>query len=163
VAAPAFAQSSATLQGCVFDASGAVLPDATISVRNHSTGFDRSVPADAEGEILLASYPPGPYVVTGNGDRLQIRSHRRVDGILGHIFGSKDVSRQVASRASAQTGISESVLKGMLPVVAAMAMGAMSKRMAAAPTPATGARPAGDLLSMLTPDARRRPRRFNRR
>ena len=73
------------------------------------------------------------------------------NGILGHLFGSKDVSRQVASRASAQTGISESVLKSMLPVVAAMAMGAMSKRMAASPTPATGARPAGDLLSMLTP------------
>jgi hypothetical protein len=72
------------------------------------------------------------------------------NGILGHIFGNKDVSRQVASRAAAQTGISEGVLKSMLPVVAALAMGAMSKRMAASPTP-TGARPAGDLLSMLTP------------
>jgi hypothetical protein len=61
------------------------------------------------------------------------------------------VSRQVASRAAAQTGISEGVLKSMLPVVAAMAMGAMSKKMAASPAPATGARPAGDLLSMLTP------------
>jgi hypothetical protein len=76
----------------------------------------------------------------------------RADGnsILGHIFGSKDVSRQVASKASAQTGISEGVLKSMLPVVAAMAMGAMSKRMAAAPAPAAGA-PAGDLLGLLTP------------
>ena len=73
------------------------------------------------------------------------------NGILGHIFGSKDVSRQVADRAAAQTGIGAGVLKGMLPVVAAMAMGAMSKQMAASPTPATGARPAGDLLSMLTP------------
>ena len=73
------------------------------------------------------------------------------NGILGHIFGSKDVSRQVASRAAAQTGISEGVLKSMLPVVAAMAMGAMSKKVSAAPAPAAGARPAGDLLGMLTP------------
>ena len=73
------------------------------------------------------------------------------NGILGHIFGSKDVSRQVASRAAAQTGIGDDVLKRMLPVVAAMAMGAMSQRVAASPTPATGARPAGDLLGMLTP------------
>jgi len=73
------------------------------------------------------------------------------NGILGHIFGSKDVSRQVATRASAQTGISESVLKRMLPVVAAMAMGAMSKRAAAAPAVGTSSRPAGDLLGMLTP------------
>jgi hypothetical protein len=48
------------------------------------------------------------------------------NGILGHVFGSKDLSRQVASRAAAQTGIGESILKGMLPVVAAMMMGAQS-------------------------------------
>ena len=40
------------------------------------------------------------------------------NGILGHILGSKDVSRQVAAQASTRTGISESVLKQMLPVVA---------------------------------------------
>ena len=72
------------------------------------------------------------------------------NGILGHIFGSKDMSRQVASRAAAQTGISEGVLKRMLPVVAAMAMGAMSKRVATSPAPGAAA-PAGDLLGMLTP------------
>ena len=52
------------------------------------------------------------------------------NGILGHVFGSKDVSRQVASRAAAQTGIGEGVLKSMLPVVAAMMMGTMSKAVA---------------------------------
>ena len=40
--------------------------------------------------------------------------------ILGRIFGNKDVSRQVADHASAQTGVSGTVLKAMLPVVAAM-------------------------------------------
>ena len=52
------------------------------------------------------------------------------NSILGHIFGSKDVSRQVASQVSAQTGIGESALKAMLPIVAAMMMGSMSKRVA---------------------------------
>ena len=73
------------------------------------------------------------------------------NGILGHVFGSKDVSREVADRAAAQTGIGSGVLKQMLPVVAAMAMGAMSKQMAASPAPATAARPSADLLGMLTP------------
>lgn len=41
--------------------------------------------------------------------------------ILGHIFGSKDVSRQVADHAAGQTGVSSSVLQEMLPIVAAMA------------------------------------------
>jgi len=74
------------------------------------------------------------------------------NGILGHIFGSKDVSRQVASQAAAQTGIREGVLKSMLPIVAAMMMGTMSKATAQPAVGTTGARPGGDaLLSMLTP------------
>ncbi len=71
------------------------------------------------------------------------------NGILGHIFGSKDVSREVATRASAQTGIGADILKQMLPMVAAMMMGAMSKRA----TQPGGASPGGDggLLDMLSP------------
>ncbi|MFK7857255.1 MAG: DUF937 domain-containing protein [Granulosicoccus sp.] len=48
--------------------------------------------------------------------------------ILGHIFGDKKVSREVASRASKKAGISSSILKKMLPVVATLVMGAMSKK-----------------------------------
>lgn len=48
--------------------------------------------------------------------------------ILGHIFGSKDVSRNVASRAAEQTGISSAILKKMLPMVATLAMGALGKK-----------------------------------
>jgi hypothetical protein len=50
------------------------------------------------------------------------------NGILEHILGSKDVSRQVASNAAGKTGVGADVLKKMLPVVAAMAMGALSKQ-----------------------------------
>lgn len=49
------------------------------------------------------------------------------NGILGHLFGSKEVSRQVASRAAAQTGVSSDILKRMLPLAAAMMMGALSR------------------------------------
>jgi len=49
--------------------------------------------------------------------------------ILGHIFGNKEVSRHVAKRASKKTGLSSSLLKKMLPVVATMVMGALSKGM----------------------------------
>ena len=40
--------------------------------------------------------------------------------VLGHIFGSKDVSKQVADHAEGQSGVSSSVLQAMLPIVAAM-------------------------------------------
>ncbi len=77
------------------------------------------------------------------------------NGILGHILGSKDVSRQVAAEASAKTGISDSVLKQMLPAVAALAMGALSKNAsssASAPSAlGLGAGSGGGILGMLTP------------
>lgn len=50
------------------------------------------------------------------------------NAILGHLFGSKDVSRQVAARAAAQSGLDASLLKQMLPVIAAMAMGALNRQ-----------------------------------
>lgn len=50
------------------------------------------------------------------------------NAILGHLLGSKQVSREVASRASQNTGIDTSILKKMLPIVATMVMGGMSKQ-----------------------------------
>lgn len=60
------------------------------------------------------------------------------NAILGHIFGSKDVSRQVATNAAQKTGIDPALLKKMLPVVAAIAMGAIARRSKSA-GPAAGA------------------------
>lgn len=48
--------------------------------------------------------------------------------ILGHIFKDKQVSREVASRVSKQSGLSSTLLKKMLPVVASLVMGALSKQ-----------------------------------
>lgn len=50
------------------------------------------------------------------------------NAILGHIFGSKDVSRNVAGRAAEETGLDSGVLKKMLPMLAALAMGGLSKQ-----------------------------------
>ena len=53
----------------------------------------------------------------------------RDDGnkILGHLFGSKDVSRNVAAQAAASTGIDVGLIKKALPMLAGLAMGALSK------------------------------------
>jgi len=74
------------------------------------------------------------------------------NGILGHILGSKEVSRQVASNASAQTGLSTDILKQMLPLVATLAMGALSRQdspAAATQSPLGGAQ-AGGLMGTLS-------------
>ena len=49
------------------------------------------------------------------------------NAILGHLLGSKDVSRQVAADAAQKTGIDVGILKKMLPMVATMTMGSLSK------------------------------------
>jgi hypothetical protein len=58
------AWSTATLEGRVFDASGAVVGGATVRVRNDSTGFDRGAPTDDQGRYEVAAIPAGSYDVT---------------------------------------------------------------------------------------------------
>jgi hypothetical protein len=50
------------------------------------------------------------------------------NNILGHILGSKDVSRQLAAGAATETGISADVIKKMLPLIAGVLMGGLSKQ-----------------------------------
>ena len=74
------------------------------------------------------------------------------NGILGHIFGSKEVSREVASRASAQTGVSADILKKLLPIGAAVLMGALARKQFSGQSSMAGASGGiGGLLGALGP------------
>lgn len=48
--------------------------------------------------------------------------------VLGKIFGSKEVSREVAADAAQKSGVSSDLLKKMLPIVAMLAAGYVAKR-----------------------------------
>jgi hypothetical protein len=76
--------------------------------------------------------------------------------ILGQIFGSRDVSRQVAANASQQSGIDVDTLKRLLPVVAMLVAGYLATRNqagsesgGAAPASSDGNGMAGGLGGML--------------
>jgi len=74
------------------------------------------------------------------------------NGILAHVLGSKDVSREVAARAAAQTGISADVLKRLLPLAAAMMMGAFAQKSGDALSAGPGfPNSAGGIVEMLSP------------
>lgn len=63
----------------------------------------------------------------------------RGNGVLGQIFGSKDVSRAVAQDAASRSGLSADLLKKMLPMVAMLVAGYMAKqRGGAAPSQSGG-------------------------
>jgi Carboxypeptidase regulatory-like domain len=64
--APARAQSTATLQGIVSDAQGAVMPGVTITILSEQTGAARVVVSDATGSYLAAALPPGRYKITAH-------------------------------------------------------------------------------------------------
>jgi hypothetical protein len=66
-ASGAWAQSQATtgvIEGTVKDETGAVLPGATVTVRNLATGFEKVVQTDAGGRFSAPLLPLGPYRVT---------------------------------------------------------------------------------------------------
>jgi len=75
---------------------------------------------------------------------------RRGNEVLGQIFGSPDVSRTVAQHASSQSGLDVSLLKKMLPMLAMLVAGFMSRQQGAgaAPPVAQGGE-LGDLLGGL--------------
>lgn len=51
------------------------------------------------------------------------------NAILSHLFGNKDVSRAVTAQAAQASGISESILKQMLPALAPMVLGGLFQQM----------------------------------
>jgi hypothetical protein len=50
------------------------------------------------------------------------------NGILGHLFGKKETSRQLARKTADKTGLDFGTLKKMLPLIAGLAMGALKKQ-----------------------------------
>jgi len=79
---------------------------------------------------LLGALQGGNHSQYLEKEDIYTRPKARTEGnaILGHLFGSKEVSRAVAGHASKKSGIGADVLKKMLPMVATMAMGSLSKQ-----------------------------------
>ena len=60
-----FAQSvSGDLAGTIYDASGATIPNATITAKNDATGVETTTKSAATGEYHLGNLPPGTYTVS---------------------------------------------------------------------------------------------------
>src|SRR5947208_15950029 len=56
--------TTATLTGTVFDASGAVVADAAVSLKNQASGDLRTTTSNGEGYFTFAAVPPATYSVT---------------------------------------------------------------------------------------------------
>ncbi len=93
----------------------------------------RSVQKQTQGagglSALKSALSSGNHQRYLDNPELMAAEEARGDGnnILGHLFGSKDVSRNVAAMAGESTGIDISLIKKALPMLASLTMGALSK------------------------------------
>jgi hypothetical protein len=96
----------------------ALLPSVLSGMGDNTASLDSHV--EALGGPGLAQNVVGP-------EPTQID---RGNQLLGGIFGSKDVSRQVASHAAEGSGLDPALLKRMLPILAMLVAGHLSGRSA---------------------------------
>jgi len=56
--------NSGSINGSVVDPTGAVVPNATVEIRNPVSGFDRSTTTDSAGKFAITNIPFNPYHLT---------------------------------------------------------------------------------------------------
>jgi hypothetical protein len=82
---PAPAQTvSVTVQGRVYDASGAAIPGAAVTATNAATGLSRSTTSSAMGDYQITSLPPGDYTVSAEKTGFQ-KSAKKVHLNIGEV------------------------------------------------------------------------------
>ncbi len=92
----AFAQSTGVIQGTVTDASGAAVPNASISVRETSTSQERSAVTDSTGSYQIPSLPVGTW-------RVEVKASGMAQTVADNLIVSvgttvrQDFSLKVAS------------------------------------------------------------------
>lgn len=91
-------------------------------------GVQRNVQQEGGLESLLGALTGGSHQQYLDDPSSLSNATQDGNSILGHLLGSKDVSRQVAAQAAEQTGLGTDIMKQMLPIVASLAMGALSKQ-----------------------------------
>jgi hypothetical protein len=65
LALPAFAQfDTGTISGTITDASGAMVPNATVTITNAGTAAEKTLQTDSAGNFVASALPFGTYVVT---------------------------------------------------------------------------------------------------
>jgi hypothetical protein len=97
LAMPAFAQYRAGLQGVITDASGAVVPGATVTLTSKETNNTRTTTSSDSGVYSIASLAPGNYALTVEKS-----------GFAKKVLDNVLVSAEQVSAANVELGIGES-------------------------------------------------------
>jgi hypothetical protein len=117
----ALAQDTARMDGSVTDQSGAVIPNAKVTIENPSRGFTRVMKSDSAGFFSVSAIPIGEYVVTAeapgfqklvrSGITLEVGQIQRVDlqMTVGQMTQEVTVSGNVP-KVQTETAVVSSVI-----------------------------------------------------
>ena len=97
------------IQGTVTDASGAVIPNVTVQVRNVETGINRTLSTDPSGKYRAPDLSLGRYQVTAEANGFQAMVREGIELTVGRQ-AVVDFSLQVGSVAEAVTVAGEAPL-----------------------------------------------------
>jgi len=85
LSSPAFAQFRSAIEGTVTDPSGAVVPDAQVTLTNVDTGISKSVQSNGEGLFRFPSLPPGRYKLTATKQGFATTAQENVELLAEEI------------------------------------------------------------------------------
>jgi len=121
-----WAQDTATIVGTVSDSSGAVVPDAKVTVSNPERGFVRDLTSNSSGEYTAARIPIGNYVITAeaagfeklvrSGINLSAGQTQRIDVALtvGQVSQEVQVTGNAVKVETEQAALSEVVTSSQI-------------------------------------------------
>lgn len=90
----------ASLQGTITDPSGAVVPNAELTLRNSETGVERTGSADGVGHYLFSLVPPGKYSLTAKAAGFKTFTR---DGVTLNVSQNAQLDIEVPVGAAADT------------------------------------------------------------
>ncbi|HXE76071.1 MAG TPA: TonB-dependent receptor [Candidatus Xenobia bacterium] len=97
ISAPVLAQlGTGSIEGAVLDPTGAVLPDAQVTVRNTATGVERVLTTDAAGRYRAVALEPGTYSVKASKSGFKTGEHTGIQVTVGSTT-TVDISLQVGA------------------------------------------------------------------
>ena len=88
VSVSAFGQSTATVQGSITDSKGAIVPNATVVVRNKATANERTTQTDSDGNYQVAALPVGLYTIEVRASRFKTQLADQVAALLEDAAGA---------------------------------------------------------------------------
>jgi hypothetical protein len=97
----AVAQADGRFAGTVLDASGASVPNATITIKNEKTGEERTIASSAQGVYVVSNLKPSAYTIRAKSEDLAPLEYTGLQLLAGQEF-QLDLELKPA-------GISESV------------------------------------------------------